>query len=106
MSSARFRRIDTVGLQEELVSLAYRLDDIKQHLGGLSDSPAVHALEKQAAVDRHSHESLGGMMQPHDQAMQRIEGRISGLADQIDVMSRDAARRHTRRRSFRPPRSA
>jgi localization factor PodJL len=85
--------IDTVGLQEELVSLAYRLDDIKQHLGGLSDSPAVHALENKLLSIATAMESLGGMMQPHDQAMQRIEGRISGLADQIDVMSRDAARR-------------
>ncbi|MDE1990902.1 MAG: hemagglutinin, partial [Rhizobiaceae bacterium] len=29
--------IDTVSLQDEVVSLAYRLDDIKQHLGNLSD---------------------------------------------------------------------
>lgn len=119
--------IDTVGLQDELVSLAYRLDDIKQHLGSMSDSPAVQALEHKLLSIATAMESLGNMMQPHDRAMteqfsaldtrldelsraivanrtaaqpsidpalmQRLEGRISGLADQIDVMSRDAARR-------------
>ncbi|WFU09449.1 peptidoglycan-binding protein [Rhizobium sp. CB3090] len=85
--------IDTNGLQDELVSLAYRLDDIKQHLGGMSDSPAVHALENKLLSIATAVESFGGMIQPQDQAMQRLEGRISGLADQIDMMSRDAARR-------------
>ncbi|MBN8950122.1 MULTISPECIES: peptidoglycan-binding protein [unclassified Rhizobium] len=87
------RAIDTSGLQDELVSLAYRLDDIKQHLGGMNDSPAVHALETKLLTIATAMESLGSMMQPQDQAMQRLEGRLSGLADQIDVMSRDAARR-------------
>ncbi|MFJ6328217.1 MULTISPECIES: peptidoglycan-binding protein [unclassified Rhizobium] len=87
------KAIDTTGLQDELVSLAYRLDDIKQHLGGMNDSPAVHALENKLLTIATAMESLGSMMQPQDQAMQRLEGRLSGLADQIDVMSRDAARR-------------
>ncbi|MDL2404918.1 peptidoglycan-binding protein [Rhizobium calliandrae] len=85
--------IDANGLQDELVSLAYRLDDIKQHLGSMSDSPAVHALENKLLSIANAMESLGGMILPQDQAMQRLEGRISGLADQIDMMSRDAARR-------------
>ncbi|AVA20270.1 peptidoglycan-binding protein [Rhizobium sp. NXC24] len=85
--------IDTTGLQDELVSLAYRLDDIKQHLGSMSDSPAVHALENKLLSIATAVESFGGMIQPQDQAMQRLEGRISGLADQLDMMSRDAARR-------------
>ncbi|MFS8048353.1 peptidoglycan-binding protein [Rhizobium sp. BR 314] len=87
------KAIDTTGLQDELVSLAYRLDDIKQHLGGMNDSPAVHALENKLLTIATAMESLGSMMQPQDQAMQRLEGQLSGLADQIDVMSRDAARR-------------
>ncbi|MBB3608243.1 peptidoglycan-binding protein [Rhizobium sp. BK602] len=84
--------IDTVTLQDELVSLAYRLDDIKQHLGSTSDSPAVQALETKLLTIATAMESLGGLMQPQDQAMQRLEGRISGIADQIDLMNRDAAR--------------
>ncbi|MGV1790441.1 peptidoglycan-binding protein [Rhizobium sp. A37_96] len=86
------KAIDTSGLQDELVSLAYRLDDIKQHLGGMNDSPAVHALENKLLTIATAMESLGSMMQPQDQAMQRLEGRLSGLADQIDLMHRDAAR--------------
>ncbi|MBB5575025.1 MULTISPECIES: peptidoglycan-binding protein [Rhizobium] len=85
--------IDTNGLQDELVSLAYRLDDIKQHLGSMSDSPAVHALENKLLSIATAVESFGGMIQPQDQAMQRLEGRISDLADQLDMMSREAARR-------------
>lgn len=87
------KAIDTSGLQDELVSLAYRLDDIKQHLGGMNDSPAVHALETKLLTIATAMESLGSMMQPQDRAMQRLEGRLSGLADQIDLMSRDAGRR-------------
>ncbi len=87
------KAIDTSGLQDELVSLAYRLDDIKQHLGGMNDSPAVHALETKLLTIATAMESLGSMIQPQDQAMQRLEGRLSGLADQIDLMSRDAGRR-------------
>lgn len=87
------KAIDTAGLQDELVSLAYRLDDMKQQLGGMNDSPAVHALENKLLAIATAMESLGSMMQPQDQAMQRLEGRIGGLADQIDLMSRDAARR-------------
>ena len=84
--------IDTAGLQDEVVSLAYRLDDIKQHLGSMSDSPAVRALENKLLTIATAMESLGGMMKPQDQAMQRLEGRISGIADQIDTMSRDTTR--------------
>ncbi|HEY0123824.1 MAG TPA: hemagglutinin, partial [Rhizobium sp.] len=84
--------IDTAGLQDEVVSLAYRLDDIKQHLGSMSDSPAVRALENKLLTIATAMESLGGMIQPQDQAMQRLEGRIGGIADQIDAMSRDTAR--------------
>ncbi|NTF86031.1 hemagglutinin [Agrobacterium rhizogenes] len=84
--------IDTAGLQDEVVSLAYRLDDIKQHLGSMSDSPTVRALENKLLTIATAMESLGGMMKPQDQAMQRLEGRISGIADQIDTMSRDTTR--------------
>ncbi|AYG65155.1 MULTISPECIES: peptidoglycan-binding protein [unclassified Rhizobium] len=87
------KAIDTTALQDELVSLAYRLDDIKQQLGGMNDSPAVHALENKLLTIATAMESFGSMMQPQDQAMQRLEGRLSGLADQIDLMGRDAARR-------------
>ncbi|MBB4573363.1 SEL1-like repeat protein [Rhizobium lentis] len=124
----RLAALDTEGLQEELVSLAYRLDDIKRHIGGMGQSPAVRALEDKLIAIATAMEQFGNMIQPHDRIMaeqfaamdmrldeisraiaasgraaansdptlmQRLESRLSALADQIDVMSHDAASRAT-----------
>ncbi|ANK90109.1 MULTISPECIES: peptidoglycan-binding protein [Rhizobium] len=123
---SRLAALDTEGLQEELVSLAYRLDDIKRHLGGMDESPAVRALEDKLIAIATAMEQFGNMIQPHDRIMseqfaamdtrldeisraiaasgraaagndptllQRLESRLSSLADQIDMMSHDAASR-------------
>ncbi|ARO22418.1 peptidoglycan-binding domain-containing protein [Rhizobium sp. TAL182] len=123
---SRLAALDTEGLQEELVSLAYRLDDIKRHLGGMDESPAVRALEDKLIAIATAMEQFGNMIQPHDRIMseqfaamdtrldeisraiaasgraaagndptlmQRLESRLSSLADQIDLMSHDAASR-------------
>ncbi|EJT02824.1 SEL1-like repeat protein [Rhizobium sp. CCGE 510] len=123
---SRLAALDTEGLQEELVSLAYRLDDIKRHIGGMGESPAVRALEDKLIAIATAMEQFGNMIQPHDRVMseqfaamdtrldeisraiaasgraaaandpalmQRLEGRLSALADQIDLMSHDAANR-------------
>ncbi|PDT26158.1 hemagglutinin [Rhizobium sp. L9] len=125
---SRLAALDTEGLQEELVSLAYRLDDIKRHLGGMGESPAVRALEDKLIAIATAMEQFGNMIQPHDRVMseqfaamdmrldeisraiaasgraaaandptlmQRLESRLSSLADQIDLMSHDAASRAT-----------
>ncbi|MDR9758765.1 peptidoglycan-binding protein [Rhizobium redzepovicii] len=125
---SRLAALDTEGLQEELVSLAYRLDDIKRHIGGMGESPAVRALEDKLIAIATAMEQFGSMIQPHDRVMseqfaamdmrldeisraiaasgraaaandpglmQRLEGRLSALADQIDLMSHDAANRAT-----------
>ncbi|ABC89373.1 putative hemagglutinin protein [Rhizobium etli CFN 42] len=125
---SRLAALDTEGLQEELVSLAYRLDDIKRHIGGMGESPAVRALEDKLIAIATAMEQFGNMIQPHDRVMseqfaamdtrldeisraiaasgraaagndpslmQRLESRLSALADQIDVMSHDAASRAT-----------
>ncbi|UWU28617.1 peptidoglycan-binding protein [Rhizobium sp. WSM1274] len=122
----RLAALDTEGLQEELVSLAYRLDDIKRHIGGLGESPAVRALEDKLISIATAMEHFGNMIQPHDRVMseqfaamdmrldeisraiaasgrtatandpglmQRLENRLEALADQIDLMSHDAASR-------------
>ncbi|MBX4932641.1 peptidoglycan-binding protein [Rhizobium bangladeshense] len=122
----RLAALDTEGLQEELVSLAYRLDDIKRHIGGMGESPAVRALEDKLIAIATAMEQFGNMIQPHDRVMseqfaamdmrldeisraiaasgraaagndptllQRLESRLSSLADQIDLMSHDAASR-------------
>ncbi|MBX4973087.1 peptidoglycan-binding protein [Rhizobium lentis] len=125
---SRLAALDTEGLQEELVSLAYRLDDIKRHIGGMGESPAVRALEDKLIAIATAMEQFGNMIQPHDRAMseqfaamdtrldeisraiaasgraaatndpalmQRLESRLAALADQIDLMSHDAANRAT-----------
>ncbi|MFW8602812.1 peptidoglycan-binding protein [Rhizobium beringeri] len=122
----RLAALDTEGLQEELVSLAYRLDDIKRHIGGMGESPAVRALEDKLISIATAMEHFGNMIQPHDRVMseqfaamdmrldeisraiaasgrtattndpglmQRLESRLAALADQIDLMSHDAANR-------------
>ncbi|EJZ22400.1 peptidoglycan-binding protein [Rhizobium sp. Pop5] len=125
---SRLAALDTEGLQEELVSLAYRLDDIKRHIGGMGESPAVRALEDKLISIATAMEQFGNLIQPHDRIMseqfaamdmrldeisraiaasgraaaandpalmQRLESRLSALADQIDLMSHDAASRAT-----------
>ncbi|NKL81163.1 peptidoglycan-binding protein [Rhizobium leguminosarum] len=122
----RLAALDTEGLQEELVSLAYRLDDIKRHIGGMGESPAVRALEDKLISIATAMEHFGNMIQPHDRVMseqfaamdmrldeisraiaasgrtatandpglmQRLESRLAAIADQIDLMSHDAANR-------------
>ncbi|MBY5841385.1 SEL1-like repeat protein [Rhizobium leguminosarum] len=122
----RLAALDTEGLQEELVSLAFRLDDIKRHIGGMGESPAVRALEDKLISIATAMEHFGNMIQPHDRVMseqfaamdirldeisraiaasgrtatandpglmQRLESRLAALADQIDLMSHDAASR-------------
>lgn len=118
--------LDTSGLQEELVALAYRLDDIKRHIGGMGESPAVKALEDKLISIATAMEQFGSMIQPHDRAMSeqfasmdsrldeisraiaatgraatsgdpaamhRLEGRLSGLAEQIEMMGQSVASR-------------
>lgn len=118
--------LDTAGLQEELVALAYRLDDIKRHIGGMGESPAVRALEDKLISIATAMEQFGSMIQPHDRAMSeqfaavdsrldeisraiaatgratasgdtalmhRLEGRLNGLAEQIELMGHSVANR-------------
>ncbi|PZM12049.1 peptidoglycan-binding protein [Rhizobium tubonense] len=123
----RLHAIDTTDLQEELVSLAYRLDDMKRQLGGMGESPMVQALEGKLIAIATAMEQFSDLILPHDRAMieqfssldtrldeisraivatgrtaasaadpmlaQRLEGRLTGLAEQIDLMSSEAQRR-------------
>ncbi len=118
----RITDIDTNSLREELIGLAYRIDDIKSQLGSMSNSPAIRALEQKLVAVATAMEQLGSRMQPTDElneqfavleerldeisraiaasgravsapaadhaALQRLENRIGGLAEQIDAMGR------------------
>ncbi len=120
--AVRMQDSDPSVLREELISLAYRIEDIKAQLGAMADNPVVHALEQKLITIATAMEQLGSRMQPNDQAvgeqfallderldeisraiaagsrataaasidhsmLQRLEGRIGALADQIDHMS-------------------
>jgi len=75
--------LDTAGLQEELVALAYRLDDIKRHIGGMGESPAVRALEDKLISIATAMEQFGSMIQPHDRAMAEQFAAVDGRLDEI-----------------------
>ncbi len=116
---------DSAALRDELVALAYRIDDIKSQLGEMSDSPVIRALEQKLITVASAMEQIGSRMQPNDDViveqfatldqrldeisraiaagsraaaaatidqsfLQRLEGRIGALAEQIDVMSQFA----------------
>ncbi|MBB3408334.1 localization factor PodJL [Rhizobium sp. BK316] len=84
----RLAELDTVGLQEELVSLAYRLDDIKRHLGGMGESPAVRALEDKLITIASAVEQFGNMIQPHDRIMSE---QFAAMDTRLDEISRAIA---------------
>ena len=84
----RLDALDTTALQEELVSLAYRLDDIKRQLGGVNDSPAVHALEQKLISIATAMEQLGNLMQPQGQALTE---QFSTIDTRLDEISRAIA---------------
>ncbi|CDN51162.1 SEL1-like repeat protein [Neorhizobium galegae] len=119
----RMHGLDSTALREELVSLAYRIDDIKGQLGEMSDSPVIRALEQKLITVASAMEQLGSRMQPNDSViaeqfatlderldeisraiaagsrasasasidqsfLQRLDGRISALADQIEAIGR------------------
>lgn len=87
--------LDTAGLQEELVALAYRVDDIKRHLGGMGESPAVRALEDKLISIATAMEQFGSMIQPHDRAMSEqfaaVDSRLDEISRAIAATGRTAA---------------
>ncbi|MDZ7925867.1 MAG: cell division protein PodJ [Agrobacterium sp.] len=82
------RGFDTASLQDEIVSLAYRLDDIKSQLGGMSNNPAVRVLEEKLITIASAVEQLGKHMQPNEAAFTE---QFSGLDQRLDEISRAIA---------------
>src|SRR5690606_6851503 len=77
--------IDTRELREELVGLAYRIDEIKSQLGTMSDSPAIRALEQKLLAVAGAMEQLGSRMHPNDAALAE---QFATLDDRLDEISR------------------
>jgi localization factor PodJL len=84
----RIQDQDSVALREELVALAYRIDDIKGQLGEMSDSPVIRALEQKLIAVAGAMEQLGSRMQPSDAAY--IE-QFEILDQRLDEISRAIA---------------
>ncbi|MES5044843.1 cell division protein PodJ [Rhizobium nepotum] len=82
------RGFDAASLQDEIVSLAYRLDDIKTQLGGMSNNPAVRVLEEKLIAIASAVEQLGKHMQPNEAAFSE---QFSGLDQRLDEISRAIA---------------
>lgn len=122
----RIADLDPMPIRDEVVSLAYRLDEIKNQLGTLNPSPAIHALEDRLLAVAEAMEQLGRHIQPNDhliaeqfagldlrldeisraiaagarasqsqepELFNRLERRLAGLAEQIDLISEDNNRR-------------
>ncbi|WP_320200980.1 peptidoglycan-binding protein [Agrobacterium sp. rho-13.3] len=82
------RGFDTAPLQEEIVALAYRLDDIKTQLGSMSSSAPVRALEEKLLTIASAVEHLGKHIQPNDGVLTE---HFSGLDQRLDEISRAIA---------------
>ncbi|MDO1580933.1 peptidoglycan-binding protein [Rhizobium oryzicola] len=62
----RLQDIDTSGIRQELIALAYRIDGVKAELGSISNSPAILALEDRLLSLAQTVEALGSRAIPTD----------------------------------------
>ncbi|OWZ95053.1 peptidoglycan-binding protein [Sinorhizobium sp. LM21] len=73
---------------DELVALAYRLDEIKLQIGSLQGSSAVDALEDKLIAVAQAIEMLGRQIQPDDR---RLVSQFADLDSRLDEISRAIA---------------
>ncbi|KQV42020.1 peptidoglycan-binding protein [Rhizobium sp. Root73] len=70
---------------DELVALAYRLDEIKSQIGSMNSGPAIHALEDKLISVAQAIEMIGRHMQPDDRHM---ASQFADLDARLDEISR------------------
>ncbi|WP_275788371.1 peptidoglycan-binding protein [Pararhizobium gei] len=70
---------------DELVALAYRLDEIKSQIGSMNTSPALHALEDKLVSVAQAIELIGRHIQPDDR---RFVSQFADLDARLDEISR------------------
>jgi localization factor PodJL len=73
---------------DELVALAYRLDEIKAQIGTLKKGPSIDALEVKLVAVAQAVEMLGRQMQPDDR---RLAPQFADLDARLDEISRAIA---------------
>jgi localization factor PodJL len=76
------------GRDDELVALAYRLDELKTQIGSISATPAIRDLENKVHLMAEAVEALGRSVQPDDR---RLAPRFEGLDARLDEISRAIA---------------
>lgn len=79
----RLQDADTTALREELVALAYRVDEIRNQLGVMADSPTIRALEQKLLALAGMMEQLGSRMKPNDAAFAEHFGQLDHRLDEI-----------------------
>ncbi len=85
----RVLEADPQALRDELVALAYRIDDIKGQLGAVGDNGAILALEDKLLTLAAAVEQLGTRMVPHNDPM--IVEQFTVLDKRLDEISRALA---------------
>ncbi|WEX77905.1 peptidoglycan-binding protein [Sinorhizobium numidicum] len=79
---------------DELVALAYRLDEIKSQIGALNKDSAIDALQDKLVVVAQAIETLGRQMQPDDRRLVSqfadLDARLNEISRAIAVGSRNA----------------
>ncbi|ODR89880.1 peptidoglycan-binding protein [Sinorhizobium alkalisoli] len=73
---------------DELVALAYRLDEIKTQIASLNKGPGIDALEDKLVAVAQAVELLGRQIQPDDR---RLSSKFSDLDARLDEISRAIA---------------
>ncbi|MBZ7920332.1 peptidoglycan-binding protein [Ensifer adhaerens] len=73
---------------DELVALAYRLDEIKSQIGSLNNSSAVDVLEDKLIAVAQAIEMLGRQIQPDDR---RLVSQFADIDSRLDEISRAIA---------------
>ncbi len=79
---------NAAALQDDLLTLAYQLDDIKAHLGAMGSSPAIQALESRLISIASDIESLGNRPGSNERV---IAEQFAGLDLRLDEISRAIA---------------
>ncbi len=79
----RLQEADTSALREELVTLAYRVDEIRNQLGVMADSPTIRALEQKLLALAGMMEQLGSRMKPNDAGIAEHFGQLDHRLDEI-----------------------
>ena len=77
---------------DELVALAYRLDELKGQIGAVSATPAIHALEGKLETIARAIDMLARQAQPDDgRFVSTVTSQFEGLDARLDEISRAIA---------------